>query len=114
VPELLTGRSGHRFDHFLPPGELTDTSQRSLLDLADAALPEQFATLVRLSKVFLQPVFDLPPTRLVTDRVVLLGDAAGTVRPHTASGTSKALGDAADLGRALARAGDPAVVVTIR
>lgn len=32
---------------------------------------------------------------------VLIGDAASTVRPHTASGTSKAFGDAAGLARAL-------------
>lgn len=35
------------------------------------------------------------------DHAVLIGDAAGTVRPHTASGTSKAFGDAADLARTL-------------
>jgi 2-polyprenyl-6-methoxyphenol hydroxylase-like FAD-dependent oxidoreductase len=38
---------------------------------------------------------------MVADHIVLLGDAAGTVRPHTASGTSKALGDAAGLAHAL-------------
>ncbi|MEL7369620.1 MAG: hypothetical protein AAFN74_11950 [Myxococcota bacterium] len=31
-------------------------------------------------------------------RAVLLGDAAGTVRPHTTVGTSKAFGDATVLG----------------
>jgi 2-polyprenyl-6-methoxyphenol hydroxylase-like FAD-dependent oxidoreductase len=69
--------------------------------LANETLPPQFTALVRLSNVFLQPVFDLPPTRMVADHIVLLGDAAGTVRPHTASGTSKALGDAAGLAQAL-------------
>jgi 2-polyprenyl-6-methoxyphenol hydroxylase-like FAD-dependent oxidoreductase len=98
---LLTGRSGHRFDYFLPPGELTVDSLESLTALAHDALPEPFAELVQLSTVFMQPVFDLPPARMVADHVVLLGDAAGTVRPHTASGTSKAMGDAAGLARAL-------------
>ncbi|MUM35034.1 hypothetical protein FZI93_26940 [Mycobacterium sp. CBMA361] len=37
----------------------------------------------------------------MADHVALIGDAAGTVRPHTASGTSKALGDAAGLATAL-------------
>lgn len=100
---LLTGRSAHRFDYFLPPGELTTGSEESLMALVDSTLPEPFAALVRLSRVFMQPVFDLPPTRMVADHVVLIGDAAGTVRPHTASGTSKALGDAADLAHALNR-----------
>ena len=98
---LLTGRSGHVFDYFLPPGELTDDSTQALMTLADNTLPEPFIDLIRLTRVFMQPVFDLPPVRMVADHVVLLGDAAGTVRPHTASGTSKALGDADGLAHAL-------------
>ncbi|MGA5462392.1 FAD-dependent monooxygenase [Mycobacterium sp. NPDC050041] len=101
LPGLLTGRSGRRFDQFLPPGELSSESERAVLTLSDGALPEPFAALVRLSAVFLQPVFDLRPSRMVADHVVLVGDAVGTVRPHTASGTSKAFGDAAGLASAL-------------
>jgi 2-polyprenyl-6-methoxyphenol hydroxylase-like FAD-dependent oxidoreductase len=101
LPELLTGKSGHRFDFFLPPGELAPASRDALMNLVDRTLPEPFAALVRLSAVFMQPVFDLPAIGMVGDRVVLLGDAAGTVRPHTASGTSKALGDAEQLADAL-------------
>jgi 2-polyprenyl-6-methoxyphenol hydroxylase-like FAD-dependent oxidoreductase len=61
--------------------------------------------LVEHSAVFMQPVFDVPPATMTADHAVLLGDAAGTVRPHTASGTSKAFGDAADLARAIRGAG---------
>ncbi|WP_123023368.1 FAD binding domain-containing protein [Mycolicibacterium stellerae] len=102
LDQLLTGRGGQRFDQFLPPGELTDRSQSALLELAECELPRPFVELLEASRVFLQPVFDLPPTRMVTDHVALIGDAAGTVRPHTASGTSKAFGDAAGLAAALA------------
>ena len=49
----------------------------------------------------MQPVFDVAPATMTGDHAVLIGDAAGTVRPHTASGTSKAFGDAAELARAL-------------
>ncbi|MGB3356799.1 MAG: FAD-dependent monooxygenase [Mycobacterium sp.] len=101
VAGLMVGRSGQKYAHFLPPGELRPEPEDALLSLADEALPGPFAELVRLSTVFMQPVFDLPPTRMAADRVALIGDAAGTVRPHTASGTSKALGDAASLARAL-------------
>lgn len=38
---------------------------------------------------------------MMADHAALIGDAAGTVRPHTASGTSKAFGDAAGLATAL-------------
>lgn len=99
---LLTGTSGRQFENFLPPGELTADNGAALTALADSALPPQFAELVRHSAVFLQPVFDRPPARMVAGRAILIGDAAGTVRPHTASGTSKALGDAAALAHTLA------------
>jgi len=98
---LLTGTSGRRYDNFLPPGELTAENLTEVTTLAERTLPGPFVDLIGQSHVFMQPVFDLPPSRMVADRVMLLGDAAGTVRPHTASGTSKALGDAATLARAL-------------
>lgn len=99
---LLTGTSGRQFENFLPPGEMYLENHGALAALGDSALPPQFAELVRHSAVFLQPVFDRPPARMVVGRVVLIGDAAGTVRPHTASGTSKAFGDAAGLAHAMA------------
>ena len=102
---LLTGDSGRRYDNFLPPGELTEQNRTAVTTLAEQTLPPQFVNLVQRSRIFMQPVFDLPPVRMVADRVVLLGDAAGTVRPHTASGTSKALGDAGDPGACPARVG---------
>lgn len=101
LERLLTGRSGRRYDNFLPPGELTAENVTEVTTIAERTLPGPFVELIGQSHVFMQPVFDLPPSRMVADRVMLLGDAAGTVRPHTASGTSKALGDAASLARAL-------------
>ncbi|MDX6328608.1 MAG: hypothetical protein QOI83_991 [Streptomycetaceae bacterium] len=101
LPDILTGRSGKRFAHFLPPEELLPEIAEKVTAQADASLPPQFAELVRLSDVFMQPVFDLPARRMVADHAALIGDAAGTVRPHTASGTSKAFGDAAGLAAAM-------------
>ena len=101
LPWLLTGNSGRRFDHFVPPGELTPALIARLQSMGDETLPPQLAELVAHSNVFMQPVFDVPPVTMTGDHAVLIGDAAGTVRPHTASGTSKAFGDAADLARTL-------------
>jgi 2-polyprenyl-6-methoxyphenol hydroxylase-like FAD-dependent oxidoreductase len=98
---LLTGNSGRRFDHFMPPGELTPENIWRITALAHTQLPPQFAALVAHSKVFMQPVFDMPPARMAGERTALIGDAAGTVRPHTASGTSKAFGDAVGLAHAI-------------
>jgi 2-polyprenyl-6-methoxyphenol hydroxylase-like FAD-dependent oxidoreductase len=101
LPTLLTGNSGRRFDHFVPPGELTANTLDQLTALAHNQLPTQLAELVEHSNVFMQPVVDVAPASMAHDHAVLVGDAAGTVRPHTASGTSKAFGDAADLARVI-------------
>ncbi|MET0475951.1 MAG: FAD-dependent monooxygenase [Mycobacterium sp.] len=101
LPWLLTGNSGRRFDHFVPPGELTPETIARIAALAREHLPPQFVALVEHSNVFMQPVFDVPPARMAGDHTALIGDAAGTVRPHTASGTSKAFGDAAALAHAI-------------
>ena len=108
LPELMTGRSGRTYSAFLPPGELADAPAAALVDLSARWLPAPFARLVGLSRVFMQPVGDLAVGHLLAGRWTLIGDAAGTVRPHTASGTSKAFGDAAGLAAALAgyRRGD--------
>jgi 2-polyprenyl-6-methoxyphenol hydroxylase-like FAD-dependent oxidoreductase len=105
LPWLLTGNSGRRFDHFVPPGELAPDALARLHALGHDQLPPQFAELLEHSNVFMQPVFDAPPVAMVGDHAAIIGDAAGTVRPHTASGTSKAFGDAADLARAIHGAG---------
>ncbi|MFF8910303.1 FAD binding domain-containing protein [Streptomyces olivaceoviridis] len=101
LPRLLASRSGKPYTTFLPPGEILPETAAELAATADASLPARFAQLVRLSDVFMQPVFDLAPHRMVADHAALIGDAVGTVRPHTASGTSKAFADAAGLAAAL-------------
>ncbi|MET8830462.1 FAD-dependent monooxygenase [Streptomyces sp. NPDC004610] len=101
LPRLLTGRSGRTHSTFLPPGEILPETDKELLATAEVTLPAQLTALIEASEVFMQPVYDLPPFRMVADHAALIGDAAGTVRPHTASGTSKAFGDAAGLATAL-------------
>ncbi|MFG2693394.1 FAD-dependent monooxygenase [Kitasatospora sp. NPDC048407] len=101
LPRLLASRSGKAYSTFLPPGELLPQIEAELAATAEQVMPAPFAQLVRLSKVFMQPIFDLAPHRMVADHAALIGDAAGTVRPHTASGAAKAVGDAASLATAL-------------
>ncbi|WP_205189987.1 FAD-dependent monooxygenase, partial [Burkholderia sp. LMG 13014] len=48
-----------------------------------------------------QAVFDVFSPAFANGRVALVGDAACTLRPHTASGMSKALADAVTLAQAL-------------
>ena len=53
---------------------------------------------------FVQTIVDVIVPQTVFGRVMLLGDAAFVVRPHTAGATAKAAHDAWVLGRSLARA----------
>jgi 2-polyprenyl-6-methoxyphenol hydroxylase-like FAD-dependent oxidoreductase len=58
-------------------------------------LPPVLADVIALEPApFLQAIFDYEAPALVKGRMVLLGDAAFIVRPHTAMGVSKAAGDA--------------------
>jgi 2-polyprenyl-6-methoxyphenol hydroxylase-like FAD-dependent oxidoreductase len=98
---LLRGRSGHDYGAFLPPGELTAEITAQLRELAETALPPLLAQVIEASEVFMQPVLDVAPSRMLFGPAALIGDAAGTVRPHTASGTSKAFADAILLAMAL-------------
>lgn len=98
---ILAGRSGRKYKAFLPPGAATGDVLGTLHALAETALPALFSKLVLSSTTFLQPVQDLKPMRRRHGRACLIGDAAGTVRPHTASGTSKAFADATILALAL-------------
>lgn len=64
----------------------------------------------RPQDIFRTDVYDLekPLSRLATDRVVLVGDAAHAVTPHNAKGTNMALHDAAVLAAAASTATDVA------
>lgn len=101
LSDLMMGTSGTSYRSFLPKDDLSTATEKMVNALAKEALPPLFRELVLASDVFMQPVQDVAPQRRRQDRVFLIGDAAGTVRPHTAAGTSKAFGDASMLAEAL-------------
>lgn len=98
---IMTGRSGRTFQSFLPPGEGQSDILSNVKAESERILPETFQNLIEHSELFAQPVQDAELHSRVFGRCVLIGDAAGTVRPHTAAGTSKAFGDAELLSAAL-------------
>ena len=57
----------------------------------------------RTARPFIQPVYDASSPQMAFGRIVLVGDAAFTVRPHTAAGTSKAARNARALVEAIGR-----------
>ncbi len=98
---ILVGKSGRTFRSFVPKGEVSDDAEQQLSSLAIAHLPPVFKELVLHSELFIQPVQDVVSQPRLHGHCALIGDAAGTVRPHTASGTAKAFADATSLSIAL-------------
>lgn len=109
LPAVLRGESGRSYRSFVPADDVGGDAMAQVHELAATNLPTVFRELVLRSQLFLQPVQDVAAQPRVHGRCALIGDAAGTVRPHTASGTSKAFADATLLAMALGgwSAGDP-------
>ncbi|OAJ54857.1 hypothetical protein A6V36_08430 [Paraburkholderia ginsengiterrae] len=98
----LTDAQGHRHHSSISPGQLSAASFEELCELASRHLPAALQQLVRETRApFFQSIFDALSPEFSVGRVALIGDAACTVRPHTASGTSKAADDAVALAEAL-------------
>ncbi|TDA42333.1 FAD-dependent monooxygenase [Burkholderia pyrrocinia] len=98
----LTDRDGHVHHASVHPGQLADDTVATLRQLAGERLPASLSQLVLSTRApFNQAIFDALSPAFVDGRVALIGDAACTVRPHTASGTSKAANDAVSLAEAL-------------
>ncbi|MBM4227339.1 MAG: FAD-dependent oxidoreductase [Gammaproteobacteria bacterium] len=107
VPEtglvrLLTDDAGHYHPNGIPPTALAREVLAEMLATATRILPPQIAEVVRVARMrFFQPILDLESPRLVHGRVVIIGDAAFTARPHVAAGVPKTTGDALALAHAI-------------
>jgi 2-polyprenyl-6-methoxyphenol hydroxylase-like FAD-dependent oxidoreductase len=76
------------------------------MEIARALLPPQFQELLEATgEPFAQPIRDLAVPQMVFGRVVLVGESAFVLRPHTAAAAAKAAADGLVLGEAL-RDGD--------
>ena len=98
LPGILTDLDGVRHRSSLGPGEMSPATLAYLTQHAEEKLPPTLRQVVQqTSEPFVQGIFDIQVDQMRFGRVLLLGDAASMVRPHTASGTSKAVGDATSL-----------------
>lgn len=105
---LLTGRDGRARSFSLPPGMLPEASAAALRAAARDELAPPFSSLVQhTAEPFVQAILDLAVPRMVSGRVLLLGDAAFVPRPHTAGSTAKAAANALALAQALQHANAP-------
>lgn len=102
LPALFTDRRGQTHPFSLAPGQTPDALAAQLRSDAAALLPPAFAAAVHAEpRPFVQAIFDYEAPRMVSGRLVLLGDAAFVARPHTAMGVAKAAADAMALRDAL-------------
>ncbi|HDR9882297.1 TPA: FAD-dependent oxidoreductase [Burkholderia cenocepacia] len=101
--DLLTDATGKYHANGIPPHLIRADVLADMREAAQDLLSPEFAEVVDKTELPLfQPIYDLEATRLVFDRIVLLGDAAFVARPHCGMGVTKAAGDAIQLARSLA------------
>jgi len=106
LAELLTDKNGMHREYTVPAGYLSNKNRQELNVLAIEELPAILRNRVhQTTDPFVQVMLDMATPRMYNGRVVVLGDAASLVRPHTASGTAKAYRDAITLAMSLLRTG---------
>ncbi|MBX2885626.1 MAG: FAD-dependent monooxygenase [Granulosicoccus sp.] len=100
--DLLTDSDGNYNGVSIAPDKVRNEIVSAMQAEADHLLSPQHAQLIKkLEQPFLQPIYDLLTTTMNHQRVVLIGDAAYTARPHLAAGVTKALEDALSLAEQL-------------
>jgi 2-polyprenyl-6-methoxyphenol hydroxylase-like FAD-dependent oxidoreductase len=104
LAEVLTDREGRARRASVPPGLARPEAVADLHRAAAELLAPQMAELVQATPdPFIQTILDLTVPQMVFGRVVLLGDAAFVVRPHTAASTAKAASNAMALAEAVSK-----------
>ena len=95
LKEILLSKSGQQFEDGIPPNEIREEIVNDLFKEAEEKLPPQLVELVKITKQpLIQPIFDLQSMKMKNGRVVTIGDAAFTARPHVGMGVTKAAMDA--------------------
>jgi 2-polyprenyl-6-methoxyphenol hydroxylase-like FAD-dependent oxidoreductase len=106
LPRLMTDDTGRYHANGIPPALISVRVRKEMSTMAREVLAPQFAEAIeRAQLVFFQPIVDLESPRLVFGRVVVIGDAAFTARPHVAMGVPKGGGDAIALVESIKRSG---------
>lgn len=104
LQDLLTDATGQRHDISIPPPLIRPEIVAKVRADAHQLLPAPLAdTIGQTEQIFFQPIYDVESPQIAIGRVVLIGDAAYTARPHAGMGVTKAAGDAMALADALAR-----------
>jgi 2-polyprenyl-6-methoxyphenol hydroxylase-like FAD-dependent oxidoreductase len=99
--EMCVDENGHQHEYSVPPPLIRkDLIARMRADAEDI-LPPQVLDCLNCTPPFFTPIYDFSTPRLVLGRVVLVGDAASSARPHMGFGMAKAATDAQALAKHL-------------
>lgn len=93
LEELMTGTDGHTRSVTLHPGLVDSSFVDQLRRDAEALAPPLTELVQRTDKPFVQAIFDIETTKMVSGNIALIGDGAFSARPHAAAGTAKAAED---------------------
>lgn len=101
---LMIDKNGVRRDYNVPATFLSEESINDLKIRAKIELPPILSNRVlQTTDPFVQGIIDMQVPEMYKGQIVILGDAASLVRPHTASGTAKAYQDGVTLAAQLSR-----------
>jgi 2-polyprenyl-6-methoxyphenol hydroxylase-like FAD-dependent oxidoreductase len=99
---MCVDANGQQHEYSVPPPLIRDDLIARMRADAQQIMPPQFLDCLANMRPFFTPIYDFSTPTLVFGRVVLVGDAASSSRPHMGFGMAKAGGDAQALGEALA------------
>jgi 2-polyprenyl-6-methoxyphenol hydroxylase-like FAD-dependent oxidoreductase len=101
--EMCIDETGHQHEYSVPPPLIRGELIARMRAEAEQIMPAVFVDCLRnIAQPFFTPIYDFSSPRIVFGRVVLIGDAGATSRPHMGFGVAKAGGDAQALANALA------------
>src|SRR5215471_17971708 len=103
---MCVDKNGEQHEYSLPPPLIRDDLIARMRAEAQQIMPPQFLDCLANMRPFFTPIYDFSTPTLVFGRVVLVGDAASSSRPHMGFGMAKAGGDAQALAEALANHDD--------
>src|SRR5262245_64544689 len=98
---MCVDERGQQHDYSVPPPLIREDLIAQMRDAAQAIMPPQFLDCLAKMRPFFTPIYDFSTPQLVFGRVVLVGDAASSARPHMGFGMAKAGGDAQGLASTL-------------
>jgi 2-polyprenyl-6-methoxyphenol hydroxylase-like FAD-dependent oxidoreductase len=93
--QMCVDERGEQHDHSVPPPLIRKDLIAEMRAEAEAIMPPVLLDCLRkIERPFFTPIYDFSTPNIVFGRVVLVGDAGASSRPHMGFGVAKAAGDA--------------------